>query len=166
MRIVWRVIGFAQRWRRLSSTCVEMTGSFMPARVTWEELPVSSADLSEWHMRENASVSLGLEGVRDLTLWELQQPLNIVSVHFVPGQLCSYSLAACVCSRNYTHLIISWCWQNYPIWEKGERKGEGVGERNRVVLGAMKLCFNLIFKSDGLLIRKQSIEVMNHKNAN
>lgn len=59
--IVWRVIGFAQRWRRLSSTCVETTGSSMPVRVTWEELPVSSADLLEWHMRENASVSLQQE---------------------------------------------------------------------------------------------------------
>lgn len=59
--IVWRVIGFAQRWRRLSSTCVETTGSSMPVRVTWEELPVSSADLLEWHMRGNASVSLQQE---------------------------------------------------------------------------------------------------------
>lgn len=56
-RIVWRVIGFALRWRRLSSTCVETTGSSTLVRVTWEELPVSWADLSEWHMRENASVS-------------------------------------------------------------------------------------------------------------
>lgn len=58
---VWRVIGFAQRWRHLSSTCVETTGSSTPVHATWEELPVSSADPSEWRMRENASVSLHLE---------------------------------------------------------------------------------------------------------
>lgn len=52
--IVWRVIGFAPRWRHLSSTCVETMGSSTPARVTWEEQPVSSVDPSEWHMRGNA----------------------------------------------------------------------------------------------------------------
>lgn len=51
---VWRVIGFAQRWRLLSSTCVETTGSSTPVRATWEEQPVSSADPSVWRMRENA----------------------------------------------------------------------------------------------------------------
>ncbi len=93
--IVSRVIGFAPRWRRLSSTCVETTGSSMRARVTWEELPVSSADLSEWLTRGNASVSLQPEP------WECETfsltappalPLNIVWVHFLPGQFCSYSL--------------------------------------------------------------------------
>ena len=94
--IVWRVIGFAPRWCRPSSTCVETTGSSMPARVTWEELPVSSADPLEWHTRENASVSLQRETWerRGSTLRERLQPLalNIVWVQFLPGQLCSYSL--------------------------------------------------------------------------
>lgn len=54
-RIVWRVIGFVPRWRRPNSTCVETTGSSTPARATWEELPVSWVDPSEWLMRGNAS---------------------------------------------------------------------------------------------------------------
>lgn len=32
------------------------------------------------------------QGVRDFTLWQRLQPLNIVSVHSLPGWLCSYSL--------------------------------------------------------------------------
>lgn len=72
--IVWRVIGFAPRWRRPSSTCVETTGSSTPAPVTWEELPVSSADPLEWHMRENASVSLQLETWESVRVYSLGAP--------------------------------------------------------------------------------------------
>lgn len=145
-RIVWRVIGFAPRWRRLSSTCVETTGSSMRARVTWEELPVSSVDLLEWHMKENASVSLQLETWECETLlpmsasshwlWILFECIfflassAVIHCSFLPtfhwggglrGRECL--VVACVCSRDDRHLIISWCWQHYPIWERGKESG-------------------------------------------
>ena len=150
--IVWRVIGFAPRWRRLSSTCVETTGSSMPARVTWEELPVSSADPLEWHTRENASVSLQretwecearlCESASSYSLWILFDCsfflASSAAIHssFLPtfhwgGGLREREclVVACVCSRNDRHLIISWCWQHYPIWEKGKGRRRETGER-------------------------------------
>lgn len=68
---------------------------------------------------------------------------------------CVCLVVAGVFSRNDRHLIVSWCWQNHTLWEKGKEKGEWVQQRSARGCGAV-FHFN-IFESDGLTNRMQSV---------